>query len=94
MLRYIFGFGPVIPDAPPLPTQFEIELKSCKLKHVQLGRNKLKDVPYNPHIVRKHLVEILEAKGQLKRVISIEKPKVYVPRHPVLRELINTVPRA
>ena len=93
MLRYIFGWND-IPEAPSCPSQFEIDLRSCKLKHVQLGRNKIDNVPVQPLIVKRHLSEILDAKDRLKHVVMIDKDQVYVPRHPVLRELLNTTPRA
>ena len=93
MFQYLFGWNN-IPEAPPCPSLFEVELRNCKLKHIQLGRNKVENLPVQPLIVKRHLAEILDAKERLKHVVVIKKDQVYVPRHPVLRQLINTVPRA
>lgn len=95
MYHYVSSFfwrSPEIPEAPPIPSQFEIELRNAKLKHIQLGRNKPKFSQTQRQVVKTHLHEILRVKKSLRKT-SVNQGKTYlwIPRHPVLAELLTTV---
>jgi len=95
MYHYVSSFfwrRPEIPEAPLMPSPFEIELRNAKLKHIQLGRNKPKFSQTQRQVVKTHLDEILRVKKSLNKV-SVNKGKTYlwIPRHPVLAELLTTV---
>lgn len=83
---------PEIPEAPPIPSPFEIELRTAKLKFIQLGRNKPKFSKTQRQIVKTHLYEILRVKESLRKT-SVNQGKTYlwIPRHPVLAELLTNV---
>jgi hypothetical protein len=83
-----------IPEAPPMPSEFEIQLRTAKLKHIQMGRNRPSFAPTQRQVVKAHLLDILRVKNDLNPVIPNEK-KTYIfpPQHPVLIELLNSVSR-
>jgi len=85
---------PQIPVAPEMPSDFEIALRTAKLKHIQLGRNKPSFAPTQGQVVKAHLLDILRVKNNLKPVVPNEnKTYVFKPHHPVLIELLNSVTR-
>ena len=97
MFHYVsslFWRSPQIPEAPEMPSDFEIQLRTAKLKHIQLGRCKPKFNQPQRQVVKAHLLDILRVKNNLKPVVPNEK-KTYVfqPHHPVLIELLNSVLR-
>jgi hypothetical protein len=88
-------YGSTIPEAPPLPSPFEEELVLVKSKlKPQLGRNKPKQFTPSLTLPKQVLLrEIKKTKNNLKKALRTSyKGRTYLPRHPVLLELLTTIP--
>lgn len=92
-------YGSSVPTAPPLaPTnsiEDEIVIIKSKLRP-QLGRNKPKDYSKRLSLPKQVLLhEILRTKASLKSVFTKDysQPVTYLPEHPVLIQILETVKR-
>jgi len=89
-------YGSSVPEAPPLPTPFEEELVLVKGKlKPQLGRNKPKQFTSSLTLPKQVLLhEITRTKNNLKKALTTSyEGRTYLPRHPVLLELLTNIPR-
>ena len=101
MFHYLnaFFYGSSVPTAPPLPPTNSIEdelvIIKSKLKPA-LGRNKPKEYSKKLSLPKQVLLyEILRTKASLKSVFTQDysQPVTYLPDHPVLLELLETIKR-
>jgi len=86
-------YSPSIPEAPPLPSPLEEELVLVKSKlKPQLGRNKPKQFTPSLTLPKQVLLhEITRTKNSLKKALTKSyEGRTYLPRHPVLLELVLT----
>lgn len=86
-------YGSLVPEAPPLPSPFEEEIVLVKSKlRPQLGRNLPKQfTPYLTLPKQVLLHEITRTKNSLKKALTKSyEGRTYLPRHPVLLELVLT----
>ena len=86
-------YGNPIPEAPPLPSPLEEELIIVKGKlRPQLGRNKPKEFTSSLTLPKQVLLhEITRTKNSLKKALTKSyEGRTYLPRHPVLLELVLT----
>jgi len=102
MFHYVSALFYGIPEAPPLPssTSFieeeELVIIKSSLRKPALGRNKPKEYTKRLSLPKQVLLhEILRTKASLKNVITqdYKQPVTYLPEHPVLLQLLETVDR-